>query len=123
MCSAPQLIILVFAAIAATVTMQRHKHESLNQSGASTGENHATLVQGMNHRLKEVQSSGLLANLAAGLVTGIIAVTVSTAFAADKLKEMENKSPQIAYAFHKFIIGILGERLTDTNETLKALIG
>jgi SulP family sulfate permease len=61
---------------------KRHKNESLNQSGASTGENYATLVQEMNHRLKEVQSRGLLANLAAGLVTGIIAITVSTAFAA-----------------------------------------
>jgi len=41
---------------------------------------------------------------------------------ARKLKEMESMSPEIAQAFHKFIIGILAERLTDTNETLKALI-
>jgi SulP family sulfate permease len=41
----------------------------------------------------------------------------------EKLKEMEQNAPQIAAAFHKFIAGILSERLIDTNEALQALTG
>jgi SulP family sulfate permease len=41
---------------------------------------------------------------------------------AKKLKEMENNAPEIASAFHKFLAGILSERLIDTNDTLEALI-
>jgi SulP family sulfate permease len=38
-----------------------------------------------------------------------------------KLREMESDAPEIASAFHKFIIKLLSERLLDTNETLQAL--
>jgi SulP family sulfate permease len=41
---------------------------------------------------------------------------------AKKLKEMENNAPEIASAFHKFLAGILSERLIDTNDTLEALM-
>ncbi len=41
---------------------------------------------------------------------------------ADSLKEMEEKAPDIAATFHKFIVEILSERLLDTNDTLQALI-
>jgi SulP family sulfate permease len=41
---------------------------------------------------------------------------------AKKLEEMENDAPEIASALHKFIAGILSERLIDTNDALQALI-
>jgi SulP family sulfate permease len=41
---------------------------------------------------------------------------------ANKLKEMESNAPEIASALHKFLAGILSERLIDTNDTLEALI-
>jgi SulP family sulfate permease len=41
---------------------------------------------------------------------------------AKKLKEMEKDAPEIASALHKFIAGILSERLIDTNDALQALI-
>jgi SulP family sulfate permease len=41
---------------------------------------------------------------------------------AKKLEEMENDAPEIAFALHKFIAGILSERLIDTNDALQALI-
>jgi SulP family sulfate permease len=41
---------------------------------------------------------------------------------AAKLKEMEEDAPEIASAFHKFLAGILSERLIDTNDALEALI-
>jgi SulP family sulfate permease len=41
---------------------------------------------------------------------------------ARKLKEMESNAPEIASALHKFLAGILSERLIDTNDTLQALI-
>ena len=41
---------------------------------------------------------------------------------ATKLKEMESDAPEIASAFHKFIIRMLSERLIDTNDTVQALI-
>jgi SulP family sulfate permease len=41
---------------------------------------------------------------------------------AEKMKEMEDKVPEIASAFHKFIARALGERLIDTNDTLAALV-
>jgi hypothetical protein len=34
---------------------------------------------------------------------------------------MEDNAPEIASAFHKFLAGILSERLIDTNDTLEAL--
>ena len=40
---------------------------------------------------------------------------------ATKLKEMESNAPEMASAFHKFIIRMLSERLIDTNVTLQAL--
>ena len=41
---------------------------------------------------------------------------------AKKLEEMEKDAPEIASALHKFIAGILSERLIDTNDALQALI-
>ena len=41
---------------------------------------------------------------------------------AKKLAEMENDAPEIASALHKFIAGILSERVIDTNDALQALI-
>ena len=41
---------------------------------------------------------------------------------AKKLEEMQKDAPEIASALHKFIAGILSERLTDTNDALQALI-
>jgi len=41
---------------------------------------------------------------------------------AKKLEEMENSAPEIASALHKFIAGILSERVIDTNDALQALI-
>jgi len=41
---------------------------------------------------------------------------------AKKLEEMENNAPEIAVALHKFIAGILSERLIDTNDALQAMI-
>jgi SulP family sulfate permease len=41
---------------------------------------------------------------------------------AKRLEEMENDAPEIASALHKFIAGILSERLIDTNDALQALI-
>ena len=40
---------------------------------------------------------------------------------AEKLKEMEDHAPQIASVFHRFIVGMLSERLIDTNNSLQAL--
>jgi SulP family sulfate permease len=39
----------------------------------------------------------------------------------EKLREMERNAPAIASAFHRFIAGILSERLIDTNEALETL--
>jgi SulP family sulfate permease len=39
----------------------------------------------------------------------------------EKLREMERDAPVIASAFHKFIAGVLSERLIDTNEALQEL--
>jgi len=41
---------------------------------------------------------------------------------AAKLKEMEEDAPEIASALHRFLAGVLSERLIDTNDTLEALI-
>ena len=41
---------------------------------------------------------------------------------AKKLEEMENQAPEIASALHKFIAGILSERLIDTNDALQTLV-
>lgn len=38
------------------------------------------------------------------------------------LKEMEETDPEIAAAFHKFIVHLLGERLANTNKSLQALL-
>jgi SulP family sulfate permease len=38
-----------------------------------------------------------------------------------KLEEMEKDAPEIAFALHKFIAGILSERLIDTNDALQTL--
>jgi SulP family sulfate permease len=40
----------------------------------------------------------------------------------DALREMEEKDPAIATAFHKFVILLLGERLANTNRSLQALL-
>jgi SulP family sulfate permease len=39
----------------------------------------------------------------------------------EKLREMERDAPVIASAFHKFIAGVLSERLIDTNDALQEL--
>jgi SulP family sulfate permease len=41
---------------------------------------------------------------------------------AKKLEEMEHDAPEMASALHKFIAGILSERVIDTNDALQALI-
>ena len=41
---------------------------------------------------------------------------------AHNLKRMEETEPEIAAAFHKFIAGLLGERLADTTSALQALL-
>ena len=40
----------------------------------------------------------------------------------EALKQMEENDPKIASAFHRFMVEHLGERLVQTNESLKALI-
>lgn len=40
----------------------------------------------------------------------------------DALGEMEEKSPEIASALHRFIVHLLGERLVNSNNSLKALL-
>ncbi len=39
----------------------------------------------------------------------------------EALRQMEETDPEIAAVFHKFIVCLLGERLTNTNKTLQAL--
>ena len=39
-----------------------------------------------------------------------------------RLEEMENDAPEIASALHRFIAGILSERVIDTNDALQMLI-
>jgi SulP family sulfate permease len=41
---------------------------------------------------------------------------------AGNLKRMEETAPEIAAAFHRFVASLLSERLTNTNETLQALL-
>ena len=41
---------------------------------------------------------------------------------AKKLEEMEKDAPEIASALHRFIAGILSERLIDANDALQALV-
>ncbi len=41
---------------------------------------------------------------------------------AENLKQMEETTPKIALAFHKFIAGLLSERLANANDTLQALL-
>jgi CRP-like cAMP-binding protein len=81
--------------------------------------------------------SGMLRTMRSGTVVGelglyldrkasasVIADESCTLFylPAKKLKEMESNAPEIASALHKFLAGILSERLIDTNDTLEALI-
>jgi SulP family sulfate permease len=40
-----------------------------------------------------------------------------------KLKEMEEDAPEVATAFHKLIARTLGEKLADTTESLRAVVG
>ena len=79
-------------------------------------------------RLRTMQTGTVVGEL--GLYLGrkttasVIADEPCTLFhlTTSKFKEMEKNSPEIASAFHKFIVGILGERLVDTNDTLQALV-
>jgi SulP family sulfate permease len=41
---------------------------------------------------------------------------------ADNLKRMEEAAPEVAAAFHRFVAGLLSERLVNANETLRALL-
>ena len=41
---------------------------------------------------------------------------------AEALQQMEQREPEIASAFHRFMVSRLGERLVDTNQSLKALM-
>ena len=41
---------------------------------------------------------------------------------AKALEELEQNEPEVASAFHRFIIHCLGERLMHTNESLRALM-
>lgn len=54
----------------------------------------------------------------------VVTVQPSTIYhlSVDGLKQMEETDPEIAAAFHKFIVHLLGERLVNTNKTLNALL-
>ena len=83
---------------------------------------------GKTTRLRTMQTGTVVGEL--GLYLGrkttapVIADEPCTLFhlTTKKFKEMEKNAPEIASAFHKFIVGILGERLVDTNDTLQALV-
>ena len=78
-------------------------------------------------RLRTMQTGTIVGELGFYLgrqaTASVVANETCTLFflSATKLREMENNSPEIASAFHKFIIRMLSERLIDTNETLQAL--
>jgi SulP family sulfate permease len=83
---------------------------------------------GKTTRLRTMQTGTVVGEL--GLYLGrkttasVIADEPCTLFhlTTKKFNEMEKNAPEIASAFHKFIVGILGERLVDTNDTLQALV-
>jgi len=83
---------------------------------------------GKTTRLRTMQTGTVVGEL--GLYLGrkttasVIADESCTLFhlTTQKFNEMEKNAPEIASAFHKFIVGILGERLVDTNDTLQALV-
>jgi SulP family sulfate permease len=108
-------------------------HQGAESSGlffVETGQV-TVLLEGKNGkvtRLRTMQTGTVVGEL--GLYLGrkttasVIADEPCTLFRLpmEKLRQMESNSPEIAAAFHKFILGILSERLIDTNDTLQALI-
>jgi SulP family sulfate permease len=59
------------------------------------------------------------------LTTASVVTDQPTTFyrlSADNLARMEETAPEIAAAFHKFIVCLLGERLADANAALEALV-
>jgi SulP family sulfate permease len=84
---------------------------------------------GKTTRLRTMQAGTVVGELSTYLggktTASVIADEPCTLFhlTAEKLKDMEKNSPDIAAAFHSFIIGILSERLIDTTATLQTLLG
>jgi SulP family sulfate permease len=83
---------------------------------------------GKTTRLRTMQTGTVVGELGTYLgqkaTASVVADETCTFFylSVYRLKEMENREPELASAFHKFIVGILGERLMDTNDTLHALL-
>lgn len=84
---------------------------------------------GKTIRLRTMQPGTIIGELGVYLNTPATASVVADRhcvvwfLSIEGMRRMENEYPQLASLFHKLIIRILGERLSKSNQTLRALLG
>lgn len=86
------------------------------------------LAEGKEVRLRTMGAGTIVGELGMYLgneaTASVVTDQPSTVFSLSDsaLREMERNDPEVANAFHRFIVRLLAERLTDHNRTLEALL-
>jgi SulP family sulfate permease len=121
---------LVYESVPAGATLMRQGDEVhallFIESGRVTAQ--LELDNGKTARLRTMGAGTVVGEL--GLYLGSAATASVVAeeqsricrLSADALHAMEKEDPLVAAAFHKFIVRLLGERLTNANKSLSALL-